>query len=109
PMVKGLIAQMVGRHVRVIDSAEQCAEDVARRLRTAGLMRGAAAAARLRAHRRAAAVLRDGSVRALRVARVAVPAAHGGPAHARAARRADPRGRAGANDAASRLTQEAIA
>jgi len=42
PMLKGLIAQMVGRHVRVIDSAEQCAEDVARRLRTAGLMRGAA-------------------------------------------------------------------
>ena len=35
---------MVGRHVRVIDSAEQCAEDVARRLRTAGLMRSAAEA-----------------------------------------------------------------
>jgi glutamate racemase len=51
PMLKGLIAQMVGRQVCVIDSAEQCAEDVARRLRTAGLMRGAADArigARLR-------------------------------------------------------------
>jgi len=51
PMLKGLIAQMVGRRVCVIDSAEQCAEDVARRLRTAGLMRGAADArigARLR-------------------------------------------------------------
>jgi glutamate racemase len=41
PMLKDLIAQIVGRHVRVIDSAELCAEDVARRLRTAGLMRGA--------------------------------------------------------------------
>jgi glutamate racemase len=51
PMLKGLIAQMVGRQVCVIDSAEQCAEDVARRLRTAGLMRGGADArigARLR-------------------------------------------------------------
>ena len=41
PMLKALIAQMVGHKVRVIDSADQCAEDVARRLRTAGLMRGA--------------------------------------------------------------------
>jgi hypothetical protein len=32
---------MVGGRVRVIDSAEQCAEDVAKRLRAAGLMRAA--------------------------------------------------------------------
>jgi glutamate racemase len=41
PMLKGLIAHMVGGRVRVIDSAEQCAEDVAKRLRAAGLMRAA--------------------------------------------------------------------
>jgi glutamate racemase len=32
PILKGLIEQMVGPAVRVIDSAERCAEDVARRL-----------------------------------------------------------------------------
>jgi len=40
PMLKGLIQRAVGGAVRVIDSAEQCAEDVAKRLRTAGLLRG---------------------------------------------------------------------
>jgi len=35
-----LIQQIVGMNVRVIDSAEQCAEDVARRLQTAGLLWG---------------------------------------------------------------------
>jgi glutamate racemase len=32
---------MAGPDVRVIDSAERCAEDVARRLASAGLLRGA--------------------------------------------------------------------
>jgi glutamate racemase len=41
PMLKGLIARMVGNRVRVIDSAETCAEDVHRRLRSAGLLRPA--------------------------------------------------------------------
>jgi len=41
PILKSLIQRIVGMNVRVIDSAEQCAEDVARRLRTAGLLRGA--------------------------------------------------------------------
>lgn len=40
PMLKGLITRMMGESCRVIDSAEQCAEDVARRLRTYGLLRG---------------------------------------------------------------------
>jgi glutamate racemase len=40
PMLKGLIQKMVGGAVPVIDSAETCAEDVARRLRSAGLLRG---------------------------------------------------------------------
>lgn len=41
PMLKGLIARMAGPAVRVIDSAETCAEDVQRRLGSAGLLRGA--------------------------------------------------------------------
>jgi glutamate racemase len=40
PILKGLIQRMVGSKIKVIDSAEQCAEDVARRLRSAGLLRG---------------------------------------------------------------------
>ncbi len=40
PILKGAIVKMVGERCRVIDSAEQCAEDVARRLRTCGLLRG---------------------------------------------------------------------
>ncbi len=39
PVLKGLIGRMLGERVRVIDSADQCAEDVARRLRTTGLLR----------------------------------------------------------------------
>jgi glutamate racemase len=41
PMLKGLITKMAGPNVRVIDSAETCAEDVSNRLRSAGLLRGA--------------------------------------------------------------------
>jgi glutamate racemase len=37
PIFKDVIAKMLGGSVRVIDSAEQCADDVARRLRAAGL------------------------------------------------------------------------
>lgn len=40
PILKNPIALMMGESCRVIDSAEQCAEDVARRLRTCGLLRG---------------------------------------------------------------------
>ena len=40
PLLKPLIERTVGISVRVIDSAERCAEDVARRLQTAGLLRG---------------------------------------------------------------------
>lgn len=40
PILKTLIERMLGPTVRVIDSAEQCADDVARRLRAAGLLRG---------------------------------------------------------------------
>ena len=36
PILKPLIQEIVGLNVRVIDSADQCAEDVARRLRSAG-------------------------------------------------------------------------
>lgn len=43
PLLKGLIARIVGETVPVIDSAEACAEDVLRRLRTAGLLRGGGA------------------------------------------------------------------
>lgn len=41
PMLKTPIQAMAGPNVRVIDSAERCAEDVARRLASAGLLRGA--------------------------------------------------------------------
>jgi glutamate racemase len=40
PILKPLIQEIVGLSVRVIDSAEQCAEDVARRLGAAGLLWG---------------------------------------------------------------------
>jgi glutamate racemase len=40
PMLKGLFANMVGPNITVIDSAEACAEDVHRRLTSAGLLRG---------------------------------------------------------------------
>jgi len=40
PILKRLISRMMGSSCRVIDSAEQCAEDVARRLRTCGLLAG---------------------------------------------------------------------
>jgi glutamate racemase len=39
PILKGLIQELLGPRVRVIDSAEQCAQDVARRLRNAELLR----------------------------------------------------------------------
>jgi glutamate racemase len=39
PILKSLIQRVVGGAVTVIDSAERCAEDVARRLTTAGLIR----------------------------------------------------------------------
>ena len=38
PILRGLIEQIVGPDVRVIDSADRCAEDVARRLTAAGLL-----------------------------------------------------------------------
>ncbi|HET6249227.1 MAG TPA: glutamate racemase [Tepidisphaeraceae bacterium] len=38
PVYRDVIQEMAGSAVRVIDSAEQCAEDVARRLRSAGLV-----------------------------------------------------------------------
>jgi glutamate racemase len=40
PLLADPIARVLGSRVRVIDSAAHCAEDVARRLRTAGLPRG---------------------------------------------------------------------
>jgi glutamate racemase len=40
PILKPLIQRMVGPKVAVVDSAEACAEDVARRLRAVGLLRG---------------------------------------------------------------------
>ncbi len=40
PIVMELIQRVVGPKVKVIDSAEQCAQDVARRLQAAGLLRG---------------------------------------------------------------------
>jgi len=39
PILKDLIQQIVGENVRVIDSAERCADDVARRLAGANLLR----------------------------------------------------------------------
>jgi glutamate racemase len=41
PILKRPIQAMAGPNVRVIDSAERCAEDVARRLTSAGLLRSA--------------------------------------------------------------------
>lgn len=41
PMLQGLIARVAGSNVRVIDSAAACAQDVQRRLTSAGLLRGA--------------------------------------------------------------------
>ncbi len=38
PVLKGLIARTMGEGVAVIDSADQCADDVARRLGAAGLL-----------------------------------------------------------------------
>jgi glutamate racemase len=40
PILKPLIQRMVGAKVAVVDSAQACAEDVARRLRAVGLLRG---------------------------------------------------------------------
>jgi glutamate racemase len=40
PILRGLIQRMVGKRVAVVDSAAACAEDVARRLGAAGLLRG---------------------------------------------------------------------
>ena len=40
PMLKGVIARTVGPEVAVIDSADQCAEDVYRRLLSGGMLRG---------------------------------------------------------------------
>ncbi|HWE96391.1 MAG TPA: glutamate racemase [Tepidisphaeraceae bacterium] len=40
PVYKELISKIVGKGVRVIDSGEQCADDVARRLKAAGLLNG---------------------------------------------------------------------
>jgi len=40
PILKPLIERMVGDKVPVVDSADACAEDVARRLRAGGLLRG---------------------------------------------------------------------
>ncbi len=42
PILKGLISRTVGARVPVIDSAEQCADDVHKRLLTGGLLRGGA-------------------------------------------------------------------
>lgn len=39
PILRKAICEIVGAEVRVIDSAEQCAQDVARRLRARGLVR----------------------------------------------------------------------
>ncbi len=40
PILRNVIARTLGQNVRVIDSAEACAEDVVKRLATAGLLRG---------------------------------------------------------------------
>ena len=45
PILKDTIAQLVGEQIRVIDSAEQCAQDVAQRLRARGLLGDANGAA----------------------------------------------------------------
>src|SRR5207253_595374 len=41
PILRDLIEEMVGPQVAVVDSANQCAQDVARRLEAAGLRREA--------------------------------------------------------------------
>lgn len=41
PVYKDLIQEIVGKRVTVIDSADKCAEDVHRRLRSAGMLRDA--------------------------------------------------------------------
>lgn len=47
PVYKNLIRRIIGQHLPVIDSAEQCADDVRRRLRGAGLLcEGGAASGR---------------------------------------------------------------
>jgi glutamate racemase len=43
PVYKELISKIVGKAVKVIDSGEQCADDVARRLKAAGLLNGPSA------------------------------------------------------------------
>lgn len=48
PMLKGLISKIAGPNVPVIDSASACAEDVHRRLSTAGLLRTTAGQGSLR-------------------------------------------------------------
>lgn len=45
PILKGVIAELVGPGVTVIDSADQCAQDVQHRLTVAGLLRGTQAGA----------------------------------------------------------------
>lgn len=60
PILKDVIARMLGPSVRVIDSAEQCADDVARRLRTAGMLKPEPAPA---VEGEAAAPERDGDMR----------------------------------------------
>lgn len=47
PILKGLIQRTVGKDVKVIDSAEQCAQDVARRLGGSSLLRPSEAAGSL--------------------------------------------------------------
>lgn len=47
PILKPLIQEIVGMKVRVIDSADTCAEDVAQRLQSASLLRGNALPQRL--------------------------------------------------------------
>jgi glutamate racemase len=46
PILKRAIARLVGPAVRVIDSADACADDVAKRLSAAGLLRGPSQASR---------------------------------------------------------------
>jgi glutamate racemase len=47
-MLKREICRVVGDQIAVVDSAESCAEDVARRLRAAGLLRSSASSNRFR-------------------------------------------------------------
>src|SRR5436853_7933901 len=48
PIYRGAIGEIVGPQVAVIDSADQCAQDVQRRLGSAKLLRDEASAGRLR-------------------------------------------------------------